>query len=211
MDSSAASQPNDFASARQAGLLELASDAIIVRDVQGTISYWNAGAEALYGWPRAEALGRTIQTLLRTVFPQPPEDILATVTTEGHWEGELTHTRRDGRNVTVASRWALERDSSGQPLAILQITTDITARKQAEAAMAHLLHQAETAEAQFRGLLEAAPDATVIASRDGRIVQVNRQTEVLFGYPRELLLGQPVELLVPDRFREGHVGRREQF
>ena len=64
------------------------------------------------------------------------------------------------------------------------------------------------AETQFRALLEAAPDAIVIADSDGRIVMVNRQTEVWFGYQREELLGQPVELLVPERFRSEHVGHR---
>ena len=204
--------PNhDSASSRQAYLLELASDAIFVCDLNGTISYWNAGAETLYGWPRTEALGQLSHELLQTGFPAPLSEITDQVVREGRWEGELIHTRRDGSKVTVFSRWALERDGEGHPEAILKLNTDVTQRKQEEARQAHLLRQAAAAEARFRGLLEAAPDAIVIASADGRIVLVNRQTEALFGYSRDVLLGQPVERLVPERYRPGHASYRAKY
>src|SRR3712207_5626509 len=79
-----------------------------------------------------------------------------------------------------------------------------------------LAAQREAAGAQgtdvlFQGLLEAAPDAIVIVGGDGRIVLVNRQTEALFGFGREDLLGQPIEILVPERFRQGHVAYRDQY
>jgi PAS domain S-box-containing protein len=86
-----------------------------------------------------------------------------------------------------------------------------SARRAAEAERVRLLRQAQAAEARFRALLEAAPDAAVIAGRDGRIALVNRQTEVMFGYDRQELLGQPVEVLLPERFRPRHVDHRARY
>ena len=74
-----------------------------------------------------------------------------------------------------------------------------------------LLHESAAAEARFRGLIEVAPDAIVTADGDGHIVLVNGQTEALFGYQREELLGQPVELLLPQRFQAEHVGHRRGY
>jgi PAS domain S-box-containing protein len=80
-----------------------------------------------------------------------------------------------------------------------------------ETALDRLLHRGEAAEAMFRGLLESAPDAIVIVGGDGRIALVNRRAEELFGYAREELLGQPVELLVPERFRTAHARHRAGY
>src|ERR1700756_3450564 len=106
----------------KAALLDLANDAIFVKSVNGTISYWNQGAERLYGWTRTEALGRSTHELLRTEFPIPLTEIEA----KDFWEGELRQTRRDGVQILVASRWTTLRDSEGKPLAWLEINTDIT-------------------------------------------------------------------------------------
>jgi PAS domain S-box-containing protein len=210
--SSAAVDPQDPAVfARQARLLELASDAIFVRDLDSTLSYWNAAAEALYGWTKAEALGQLSPTLLRTVYPEPLAAIEAAVLRDGHWTGELVHTRRDGQPVIVASRWTLERDATGQPLAILELNTDITARKQAEDTQTQQLRQTAAAEARFCGLLESAPDAVVIIDRNGRIALVNQQTEAVFGYERAELLGRPVEILVPEHLRAAHGAHRARY
>ena len=181
----------------QAELLELTHDAIFVRSLAGKILFWNRAAEELYGWKREEARGQTPHDLLQTKFPRPVEDILAEVIKSRSWEGELDHTCRDGRVVTVISRWALRTDPAGQPLAILETNRDITQRK----------IEAD----KFRGLLESAPDAIVIVDGFGRIELVNAQTEKLFGYSRVEMTGQPVELLIPRRFREAHVANREQF
>ena len=72
--------------------------------MKDVITYWNRGAETLYGWTRDEALGKVTDDLLQTIFPAPPRAITATLTRDGHWEGELVHTRRDGGRVVVASR-----------------------------------------------------------------------------------------------------------
>ena len=116
----------------QAILLELAHDAIIVRDQQAHIAFWNHGAVQTYGWSAEEALGRITHELLKTQFPIPLQEIESTVTLKGQWEGELTHSTRDGRKIVVASRWSLLHNGSGTPQRILEINRDISLRKEAE-------------------------------------------------------------------------------
>src|SRR5260370_5456540 len=111
---------------KQANLLELAHDAIIVHDLDDRITYWNSGAQDTYGWPRQEALGKLAQVLLHSTYPSGLEGITSELIRKGRWDGELTQTRRDGRRIVVASRWALQRDDSGKPAAMLQINTHIT-------------------------------------------------------------------------------------
>jgi PAS domain S-box-containing protein len=125
------------------------------------------------------------------------EEILAGVIESGSWEGELAHRCQDGSQVTVSSRWALQRDSAGKPLSILESNRDITQRKKEEE--------------KFRNLLEAAPDAMVIVDSRGRIQLVNAQTERLFGYTRGELSGQRVEMLIPSRYQGSHVASREEY
>jgi PAS domain S-box-containing protein len=123
----------DLTVARQAELLELTQDAILVREFPtSAIVYWNRGAEQLYGWPRNQALGQVTHDLLETQFPESRELVDAVLVSEGHWEGELVHRRSDGSRVVVASRQALRRDSEGAPNAILEINTDITERRRAD-------------------------------------------------------------------------------
>jgi len=115
----------------QAQLLELASDGIFVRDYAAArITYWSRGAEALYGWSRTEAMGSVSEEILQTAFPQPIAQIEADLVTNGRWEGQLVHTRKDGSRVVVASRWALLRTEQGEPQAILEVNTDVTAQQE---------------------------------------------------------------------------------
>jgi PAS domain S-box-containing protein len=118
---------------RQARLLDLTHDTIFVRDMSDVITYWNLGAQEFYGWKADELVGKvTSHQLLHTVFPAPAEQIHAEFMRTGHWEGELIHTKRDGAQVVVASRWSMERDEHGRPLATLETNNDITERKRAE-------------------------------------------------------------------------------
>jgi len=181
----------------QASLLDVAHDSIVVRDMAGAISFWNRGSQATYGWSSEEALGKLTHELLQTQFPGTAEAIDTALLREGRWEGELTHTRRDGSRVFVASRWVLERNEQGEPARVLEINNDITQRKRAEL--------------RFQSLLEAAPDAIVVVDQDGKIVLVNAQLEKLFGYRREELLDQKMEILVPQRFRDRHPAHRTGF
>ncbi len=134
----------------QAALLDLTRDTIFVRDVNDVITFWNRGAEELYGWTKEEAIGRVSHALMQTIFPTPLEDITAELIREGRWEGEIIHTRRDGAKVVVASRWSLQRDDQGHLAATLETNNDITARKGVEAEKERLegqLRQSQKMEA----------------------------------------------------------------
>jgi PAS domain S-box-containing protein len=116
----------------QANLLNLTHDAIFVRDMDGVITYWNRGAEMLYGWTAEEAEGKIARELLKTVSAVSREGIFAVLLSSGRWDGELGRTKRDGTHVVVASRWSLQRDARGTPVAAMETDNDITERKRAE-------------------------------------------------------------------------------
>jgi PAS domain S-box-containing protein len=117
---------------QQASLLDLTHDSIFVRDMDFFISYWNRGAEELYGWKSADAIGKNSQELLQTVYPAPLEEIRAVLLRTGRWEGELQRTTASGSQVIVAARWSLQRDEQQNPRAILETSNDITERKRRE-------------------------------------------------------------------------------
>ncbi len=178
-----------------AQLLDLAH--VLVRDMDGRIRLWNSGAERLYGVSRAEAVGQLSQELLHTEFPEPLADIEADLLRSGHWQGQMIHRTPSGQRIIVASHWVLQRDALGRPTSVLEVNNDITERKRVES--------------RFRAIVESAPSGMIMVDHDGRIVLVNREIERLFGYAREELLGQPVELLVPRRMRERHPSFRTGF
>lgn len=120
---------NQEAVLRQARLLDLAYEAILVRDDSDHIVYWNKGAERVYGWKSEEALGRASHDLLTTIFPQPLEEIRQTLLTAGHWEGELTHRTRQGHTITVLSHWV--RELNDQAANVLETNFDLTERNRA--------------------------------------------------------------------------------
>jgi two-component system sensor kinase FixL len=119
----------------RAALLDLTHDTVFARDMNDVITYWNRGAVELYGWKKEEAVGQVSHRLMQTVFPAPLEEVHSELLRAGRWEGELVHTKRDGTQVMVASRWSLQRDERGTPLAILETNNDITERKRAEEAL----------------------------------------------------------------------------
>jgi PAS domain S-box-containing protein len=115
----------------QASLLDRAQDAIIVRSVENQlVRYWNKGAERLYGWSAAEAIGRPMFERLYAE-PGPYEAAMATLLERGEWTGELEQRARDGRTITVEGRWTLVRDTEGKPYSVLAINTDVGERKRA--------------------------------------------------------------------------------
>jgi two-component system, cell cycle sensor histidine kinase and response regulator CckA len=118
---------------RQAELLDQAQDAIIVRDLEDRIVYWNKSAERLYGWPAVEALGQKGKGLLYKEIPPEFEEAEAAVRDNGKWSGELAQVTKEGREIIVSSRWTLVRDDHGEPHQKLIVNTDITGQKRLEA------------------------------------------------------------------------------
>ena len=143
----------------KAALLELAPVAVVVRDFDSRIKYWSHGAEQLYGWSEEEALGRVTHELLHTAFPKPVSQIEAEVMSGARWEGELVHTARNGKQLTMMSRWAPQRDESGRMRGYLEINADITRRKQAEEERERYLQELERSNAELQ-------DFASIASHD---------------------------------------------
>src|SRR5579871_889260 len=121
--------------ARQAQLIDLSHDAIIIVDANRVIQAWNTGATEMYGWSDAEAIGQVIDGFLNTRNHLPMTEIRHMLARDGRWEGELIHTGRAGREIIVESRHVLVRDESGAPSGFLEINRDITERKKAEIAL----------------------------------------------------------------------------
>ena len=142
-----------------ARLLELVHDAIIVRDLEARIKYWNKAAERLYGWSGKEAKGKIVHKLLETRFSMPREEIESIVLTKGEWHGELIHRTRRNTQVVVESRWALQLDDKSNPIGMLEINRDITARKIAESSANEYAAKLEKTNRELR-------DFAFIASHD---------------------------------------------
>jgi diguanylate cyclase (GGDEF)-like protein/PAS domain S-box-containing protein len=124
--------------AEQAALLDLAHDAIVVRDMQNRVVFWNRGAEMMYGWPAQLALGKISSELLEPKSSQPIKEIYAQLLQQGHWEGDARHRKRDGTILLVSTHLTLQRNEVGEPARIFGIYTDVTERKQAESKLQSL-------------------------------------------------------------------------
>lgn len=137
----------------QARILDLAP--VLIRDLNGRIIFWNTGAEQMYGWKSEDVLEKITYTLFQTKFPRPLEEIKARLLAYGHWEGELTHTRRDGVNIVVASHWVLHKDELDRPKAVLEVNNDITERRRAEEEVRKLNEELEQRVADRTAQLQA--------------------------------------------------------
>ena len=182
------------------GLLEAAPDAIVGVNTDGIIVLVNAQTERLFGYSRAELIGEPLEMLVpesaRDGHPQHRKEYGAEPVPRPMGAGmELAGRRRDGTEFPAEISLSAIETTDG--MIISAAVRDVTDRKRAEQ--------------KFRGLLEAAPDAIVGIDRDGNIVLVNAQTERLFGYPRDELLGRPLELLIPERARAVHPSHRLSY
>jgi len=116
----------------QAALIDIATDAIFVRDLDNNILFWNQGSERLYGWTAAEVLGKTANELFNEESTSQLAENLQIAGEKGLWQGELEQVTKSGKEIRVASRWTLVRDESGQTKFILVVNSDITEKKQLE-------------------------------------------------------------------------------
>ncbi|MDB5376235.1 MAG: multi-sensor signal transduction histidine kinase [Rubritepida sp.] len=192
----------------QAQLLDLTHDTVFVRDAADHITFWNRGAEVLYGWPREAALGQDTHKLLQTEFPAPLPSIMAELRRTGRWEGELMHRRRDGSQVIVASRWSLQ--ERGSSFAVLETNTDITAHRhaesqtrQAQASLAHVSRVATMGELTASIAHEVnQPLAAIVAHGEAALRWLNRPVPEL----EEVRLG--LERIIGDGRRAADVIQR---
>lgn len=184
---------------QRATMLDGARDAIVMWDVDDHITYWNHGADRLYGWKRDEVIGKVIHSLLNTTFPQPIRRIKRTLTTRGRWEGELIHTTRQGATVIVESHMILQRAPDGTPVATLEINNDITQQRQRE-------EQLRASSRYARNLIEASLDPLVTISAEGKITDVNKATEEVTGRSRDELIGSDFStyFVEPEKARAGY-------
>ena len=184
---------------RQAELLNLTQEAIIVRDMDNKILFWNDGAVKIYGWSAEEANDKITHSLLETEFPVPLKEVDWELINKGQWGGELVHTKRDGTQITVLSRQVLKKDETGNPVSILEINSDISERKKME-------EELEFAGKYNRNLIETSLDPFVTIGPDGKITDVNGATEAVTGYARDELIGTDFSdyFTEPEKAREGY-------
>ena len=176
---------------------------IVAITSEGRVEFWNPSAERILGWTYQEVAGS----------PPPLEFPSST----GGVDVEVQRRRRDGSVVDLRVRSIPWRDSAGAGHGSIVILTDVTALRASEHAIQDLTEEGEKAQSRarehmrFRELLEAAPDAIIEVDQEGRIALLNRVTEQLFGYGREELLGQSVEVLIPEGSRAGHHAHRRAY
>ena len=186
------------AQARLAAIIRSSHDAIIGKTLDGTVTSWNPGAERLFGWTEEEMVGRKVDVLLPPERRHEERTMLERIGRGERVEQyETERIAKDGTSTVVALTLSPITDGSGKIVGAAAVCRDIGERRRAEA--------------QFRALLEAAPDAMVCVHRHGRIALVNAQAERLFGYSREEMVGQEVEMLVPEHARAVHPSRRARY
>jgi len=174
--------------ADRARLLDLSNDAIIVRDINDRIMYWNRGAEETYGWTAEEALGQMAHELRRTEHPEPLSKILEQFYRDNRWTGEIAHVRRDGMSITTASRWALQRDDLGRPAYILETNNDITDRKLAEVEREEILRREHEARQSAEQANKLKDEFLATLSHELR-----NPLNVILGYSEVLLRNDEVQ------------------
>jgi PAS domain S-box-containing protein len=188
----------DLNSDRLAAIVVSSADAIIGLGLDGLIQSWNGGAERIYGYSPEEAIGRSISILETSGGQNAPLEAVEHIRLGkkvDHYETE--RVTKDGHRVLVSVRLSPIRASDGTVSGVSSIERDVTERRMSEA--------------KFRDFLEFAPDAVVFINTEGEIIVVNTQTERLFGYKREQLVGKKLEMLLPERFRDKHVEHRDRF
>jgi PAS domain S-box-containing protein len=184
--------------ARLAAIVESSNDVILGKDLDGNITSWNRAAEILLGYHAHDVVGCPVAMLIPLERQAEEAQLLERVRRgEQIKHFETVRVARDGRPIDMSLTISPIRDAAGRLIGASTIGRDVTERRRAQA--------------RFRGLLEAAPDAMVIINTGGVIELVNAQAQTLFGYAREEMIGQNVELLIPPRFHDRHLAHRVNY
>ena len=187
-----------------ARLLDDFPDALIVVTPDGRVTFWSEGAERMFGYTPADIVGRNLGD---AIMPgEHSTELEAWTRAASGGPGTVYETvrrRKDGTMIIVDASVRAIRGPDGAVRYLAIAKKDVTHLK--------YIRESEVLKARFQGLLDAAPDAMVLVNRDGRIVLTNDETEKLFGYAPSELIGEPVDLLVPERFREEHPAHRAGY
>ena len=186
-------------------LLQESPDAIITTSGDGAVLFWNRAAETIFGYPGAEALGRTLQDLIVPVeLAAEEKEFLRQTIEEGPATSyESMRKTRNGSLVYIHGSRRAVRKEDGSLRFVVSVKKDVTALK--------VQRHARLMEARFGELIESTPDGIVIVNPTGRIVLANAQAEKMFGYARAAMRALPVEMLLPARYRMAHIGHRSGF
>ena len=171
---------------RLANLLTLSHEPMFAWRLQGSIEFWNAGAERLYGFAPDEAVGRVSHSLLQTKFPVEFAELRSQLRNERYWSGELRHTCKDGREVIVDSRMQLLRDDT-----VLEANRDVTEVKALGTRQATLMRDLLAASAKFEAVFNQSGIFAGIMDLQGRLREVNNLAVDWCGYTREQVLDRP--------------------
>jgi PAS domain S-box-containing protein len=200
---------SERATRRQAALIDLSPDAIMVRALDGTISFWSDGAEKLYGYTKQEALGQVSHSLLDTKFPNPLNEINSQIKSTGQWKGELRHKTKDGKELVVESSWLFEKaeeEEEEEEDGILESNVDITERKKAEdkikeyqSNLEKLVQERTRQIGEQAELLDKAYEAISVRDLEGHIIYWNKGAERVYGWTAEGALERKITELVRDQ------------
>jgi PAS domain S-box-containing protein len=180
--------------------------AIFMLDPGGRVATWNSGAERIKGYLAAEIVGEHFSRFYSQEDVQngKPDRELELAASQGRLEDEGWRIRKDGSRFWANVVITAIRDENGKLRGFAKVTRDFTDRRNAALAL-------QLSEQRFRALFDFSPDAIIATDQSGRITEANSQVEKFFGYTRAELQGQPVELLVPERFRSAHPGHRKDY
>ncbi len=188
-----------------AAIIRSSDDAIISKTLEGIVTSWNPAAERIFGYREAEMIGQSITRIIPEERTSEEEQILERIRrgeTVDHLE--TVRVTKGGRRIDISLTSSPIKDEQGRIIGASKIARDITEHMRAAAAV-------HRSEAQTDAIFEAASDAILIVDQSGVITSANRKTEEMFGYPREALMGQPLEMLLPERLRGRHIGHRAAY
>lgn len=211
----------------QAALIDQTHDAVLTCDWNGPITFWNHGAEQLYGILSAQAIGRVSHELLHTSVPGGVDALVKALEREGVWEGEIERSTGDGQRITVETRMILVREAA-RPY-VLETSRDITVRRRTEEALREINAQLEARvrertadlaqsnasirerEQRLAGIVNSAMDAIISVDSEQKIVLFNSAAEEMFRCDAAGVMGQPIDKLIPRQFRQQHGQRIRDF